>query len=571
MTRRGSKSPARALSSICIGAATITIAAAAASAQWRSVWRTQIDTGNNMTEVDFDVEIDSGGNAITVGYVSNPGTGDDLLIRKYDRTGRLLWTQMYDGGGSGDEFSADVIIDAGDNIYATGTGVNSSGNTDIVTLKYDPSGNLQWAAHYDGPLGGRDESYGWPAIGLDDNGNIYVGGYSQALDGVYEFAAVKYDSAGNELWARHYRGPNPQRPNSYGYSIAVTGDGNVYMSGSVANLNDNSDYAVIKYDTDGNVLWERLFDGQYGGDDSLYTITVDDSESVFASGISDSQYLNGDFEYCTASYDADGNFRWEARYGGSFGFHYGWVSAPDGAGGAYVSGASMTTGGEYDMVTVHYDANGNLAWAQRYRNPIWFGDDWAYMLRLDGDGNVLVAGYGWNGIGEGDNAYLVKYSPTGNLLEEVNYDSPVHGQDRFYSVAVDDAGRVVTTGFSLGAQTGADTLVAKYTTAPAPELTLNPDPLIAGQSALFTVTDMEPDSDCYLGYSLQGSSNLYVPFLNVTLELQNPQQAGGVRVSDAGGTVQWQLPIPNNASGMTVWFQAAQYNQVSNVVANQIQ
>lgn len=554
-----------------VGAALLALSVRPAAAQWRNVWHMQTDTGQATTEVDFYVGLDSQGHAVTVGYVEDPFTSYDLLVRKYDRTGRRLWTATYDGGGGGDEFFGNVVFDSADNILTSGTGVNSNGNADIMTVKYSPNGQLLWARHYDGPLGGTDESYGWPSIGIDASDNVYVIGYAQAADGVYEFATIKYDSAGNQVWARHWRGPNPTYPNSYGYSIGIAPGGSVYISGSARNLAGNVDYVLLKYDAAGNLLWERLFDGVHHGDDGAYTLVVDAAENIFVVGISDSQYLNGDFEYCAVKYGSDGTLQWEGRYGGNYGFHYGWIAEPDGAGGVYVSGASMTTGGEYDIVTVRFASNGSLAWAQRFRDPYYFGDDWAYDLHVDLDGNLLVAGYGWNGFGEADNAYLVKYSPGGQLLDSIVYDSPVHGDDGWFAIDVDDAGRVVVAGHSLGLGTGADSSVAKFTTAPAPQLTINPDPLEPARNATFTLTDMEPHSACYLAYSMLGTGNVFVPLLNTTLGIRSPQQAGGIVQSDSGGTAVWQLRIPGNASGANVWFQGAQYNQVSNVVATQVQ
>lgn len=572
MQRRKKTAPLMGIGYRCaIALASIALTTTAASAQWRDVWLTQSDDGLNATQVDFEVEVDSNGHAVTVGYVDLPGSGADFLLRKYDRTGKLLWTTTFDAGGNGDDFFFDIIIDSSDNIYANGTGVNVNGNTDVVTLKFNTDGQLLWSRLFDGPASGADESYGWPCIGLDANEDVYVCGYSTALDGVFEFVTIKYDAAGSQQWVSKYRGPNAQSPHSYGYSMAVTPAGDVFTGGNVRNLNGDIDYAVVKYDSNGNELWSQLFDSIYQGDESLYTLVIDDDENVYASGISDSAFLNGDFEYCTVKWDTNGNEQWSGRYGGNYGFHYGWVSAVDGVGGVYVTGASITTGGEYDIATVHYDANGNVHWVRRYSDPLWFGDDWAQYIRTDADGNVLVAGYGWSGHGESENGYLIKYSPNGDLLDEVEYDSELHGPDRWNSVAVDDAGRVIVAGVSLGLGTSADSIVAKYTEQPAPELTISPEPPVAGQVATFAVTDMEPMSPCYLGYSLVGQGNLFVPFLNATLNLQQPIQAGGPKMSDPGGTVVWQLPIPANAGGVNVWFQAAQYNQVTNVVPTQIQ
>ncbi len=568
MFRREKSHPGAGRWSWCFGAALIVaFGASAASAQLRTVWQTRTDNGGGDEEVDFNVKIDSQGNAVTVGWVHNEATGYDMLLRKYDRTGRLLWTAAYDGPGHGDEFFGSLAIDAGDNIITCGSSLGAAGNNDIVTLKYDPAGQLTWTRRYDGPGHGDDETFGIEAVGLDSAGRIYVCGYAYAADGVWEYVTIKYATSGSQLWARSFRGPLGQ---SYGWVLAVSPGGNVYVGGDVASANGNSDFGIVKYDTAGNLQWSRLFDSAYGGYESLYSIAIDSSENVFASGISESGLLSGDFEYCTVKYDSAGTFQWEGRFGGDHGYHYGWVVRPDESGGAYVTGATMTGGGEWDAGTLHWNSDGSLGWAQVYRTG-YFGDDWGNDIAIDAEGNVLVAGQSWEGYGHGNDAWIVKYSPAGQMLDLVQYDGAAHGDDMWLAIEIDDAGRAVVCGTSLGQGTGTDSIVAKYTTAPAPTLAINPDPLRAGQNATFTVTNFEPFSDCYLGYSTQGTGNVYVPFLNVTLGLRSPTQAGGVVVSDASGTAVWQLHVPGNAAGVNVWLQAAQYNQVSEVLATQVQ
>ncbi len=553
--------------SVCAGALMlVAMSAPQANAQWREVWQTEVDNGQRQEEVDFDVKVDHEGNAVTVGWIYDGSTDYDMLLRKYDRTGKLLWSTTYDGPGHGYEFFGSIAIDANNNIFVVGTALNAAGNNDLTTIKYNPNGQLAWVRLYDGPGHGDDETFGIGSIGLDATGRVYVAGYQYAADGVWEYVTIKYSNSGNQLWARTYRGASG---NSYGWVLAVSPGGNVYVGGDVFNPSGNRDYGLLKYDTNGNLIWDRLFDGAYHGDESLYSIAIDSAENVFGVGISDSAYLNGDFEYSCAKYDTNGNFQWEGRYGGNYGFHYGWVVLPDNAGGAYVTGATMTTGGEFDAGTVHWNSAGARTWAHDYRSQ-FFGDDWGLDMVLDADGNLVVAAYGWQGYGNGDDAYLLKYSPAGQLLDSVLTDGPGHGDDFWNGVDVDDAGRIVVAGSLLGAGTRADSCAAKFTTAPPPQLVIDPDPLVARRTATFTVTDFEPGSECFLAYSVQGTSSLYVPPLHVTLSLRNPRQAGNVAISDASGTAVWTLRIPN-VPGANVWFQAAQYNQVSNVVATQVQ
>ncbi len=95
-------------------------------------------------------------------------------------------------------------------------------------------------------------------------------------------------------------------------------------------------------------------------------------------------------------------------------------------------------------------------------------------------------------------------------------------------------------------------------------------PLVAGQSGSFDVTGANPNEMTYLAYSIQGLGSTYVAQLNVTLGLRNPVQAGSAKRADGNGDVQWNLPIPGNSSGRTVWFQAAQFENTSNVVETTI-
>ncbi|MFW5653175.1 MAG: M14 family zinc carboxypeptidase [Planctomycetota bacterium] len=103
------------------------------------------------------------------------------------------------------------------------------------------------------------------------------------------------------------------------------------------------------------------------------------------------------------------------------------------------------------------------------------------------------------------------------------------------------------------------------------DMTLAVGSLTAGEIGQFDVTNATPNTATYLAYSLIGIGSTFVPPLNIALDLASPQQAGGPRTSDSNGAVAWQLPIPGNAAGRDVWFQACQVENVSNVVATSVQ
>ena len=83
-----------------------------------------------------------------------------------------------------------------------------------------------WVRTYDGLANNYDVAN---AIAVDDSGNIYVTGYSIGSDSYYDYATIKYNSYGNVIWVRRYNGPG----NDYDYAnaLVVDGSGNVYVTG----------------------------------------------------------------------------------------------------------------------------------------------------------------------------------------------------------------------------------------------------------------------------------------------------------------------------------------------------
>jgi predicted outer membrane repeat protein len=97
-----------------------------------------------------------------------------------------------------------------------------------------------------------------------------------------------------------------------------------------------------------------------------------------------------------------------------------------------------------------------------------------------------------------------------------------------------------------------------------------PNPLIAGRKARFTVSSAQPNQPTYLAYSVRGLGLTPVAPLNVTLDLRQPSQAGGMVLANGSGAAIWNLPIPGAASGREVLFQGAQVGQKSIVVGREV-
>ena len=122
-------------------------------------------------------------------------------ISKVNLNGSLIWTQDYASNLPinvvADEINA-ITQDSLGNIYITGRhygmnyGTSSYTNADILTLKYDSSGNLIWQNRYEYGINNADIAN---TLTLK-NGQVYVGGNSQRL-GVgtdYDYVVLKIDA-----------------------------------------------------------------------------------------------------------------------------------------------------------------------------------------------------------------------------------------------------------------------------------------------------------------------------------------------------------------------------------------
>jgi subtilisin-like proprotein convertase family protein len=95
--------------------------------------------------------------------------------------------------------------------------------------------------------------------------------------------------------------------------------------------------------------------------------------------------------------------------------------------------------------------------------------------------------------------------------------------------------------------------------------------LTAGQTATLDISGAAPNANCWLAYSIAGLGSTSIPQLGVTMDLASPIQLGTVQTTSAAGDASWSAPVPANASGLPVWFQAVQMGDKSSVLSAVIQ
>jgi outer membrane protein assembly factor BamB len=379
------------------------------------LWEKRYNGPADNDDVALDVAVDGSGNVYVTGQSVGSGTGSDYATVKYDgATGDQLWEKRYNGPASGWDAAVAVAVDGLGNVYVTGYSAGSGTGYDYATVKYDgATGDQLWEKRYNNsPVNGTD---GAAAVALDGSGNVYVTGYSTGSGTGLDYATVKYDGAtGDQLWAKRYNN-SPVNGWDRAYALAVDGAGNVYVTGYSAGSGTANDYATVKYDSDGEELWPAAarYNGPGNGDDQAMALAVDGSDNVYVTGYSAGSGTS--YDYATVKYDgATGSQLREKRYNNSpvNDIDEAHALAVDGSGNVYVTGYSTRSGGDYDYATVKYDAGGVEKWVARYDGPTSNNDE-ARALAVDGLGNVYVTGYdggsGADGGGTGRDYATVKY------------------------------------------------------------------------------------------------------------------------------------------------------------------
>jgi len=385
-------------------------------------WVATYNGAGNGDDYASALAVDGAGNAYVTG-VSWNGTNNDYATVKYNSAGTQEWVATHNGPRNGDDFARDLTVDGAGNVYVTGFSTNSSGAaSNYATVKYNSAGLKKWVKIYNGPENGDDVAN---ALAVDDAGNIYVAGYSYGAGTGYDYATIKYNSAGTQQWVTIYNGPR----DDYLQALAVDKAGNLYVVGySNYTWPAGSDYVTIKYNSAGSQEWIAT----YNGPGYAQTLATDGAGNVYVTGFSSRSETHMD--YATVKYDASGVEQWTARHdelGSSRDFAAAMVI--DSSGNVYVTGSY----GGWDYLTVKYDADGVQQWVARCNDG-----DFAVDLAVDGAGNVYVTG------SRNDGYATVKYNSAGTEQWVATYTNnrPESKTRGAVDLAIDGDGKVYVTG-----------------------------------------------------------------------------------------------------------------------------
>lgn len=417
-------------------------------------WVARYNGTGNGEDYITDLAVDNSENVYVTGFSRGNGTENDFVTIKYNISGNILWVKRYNGAGNGNDRANAIALDDSGDVYVTGSSTGNGTYEDIFTIKYNSLGDTIWTRSWD-----SDSHQGDVAedIKLDSLGNVYVTGSSFRGGNAWDAVTIKYNSAGVEQWVSLYSG----QPGDFDQARAIEIDssGNIYVAGRCGE-NGYGEYLTIKYNSAGDTLWTKKYDGPANGVDEGFAMTLDESGNAYVTGRSLDN--TSGYDYATIKYSPSGETVWVRRYNGTANdIDEAYDIAVDNSGNIYVTGESNGQGGSIDFVTIKYDTDGVEQWVQRY-NGSDSAYDIAYSITLDDSGNIYVTGES----NSGDPSYVdfatVKYNSAGVEQWVQKYNGPVNSGDYAKVVTVDGLGNVYVAGHSPGTGFNYDIVTIKY-------------------------------------------------------------------------------------------------------------
>src|ERR1022692_2978421 len=395
--------------------------------------------------------------------------------------GAQLWLSRYDGAPGGFDSAASVAVSpGGGTVFVTGgsmsAGFPSDYDYDYATVAYDAvTGAQLWGSRYNGPGNGDDIA---ASVAVSPDGaTVFVTGSSLGLTHSADYATIAYNAVtGAQLWASRYNGPG--NGDDHAVSVAVSpGGGMVFVTGGSPGTRSGRDYATVAYSaTTGAQAWVRRYNGHGSGDDAARAVAVSpDGATVFVTGGSTSTgAVTGD-DYVTIAYSAaTGARRWLSRYNGPASLKDYAHSLVVGAGGreVIVTGASHSRRSGVDYATVAYSAaTGAQLWARRYNGPGNNTDEPESVAAGPGGHEIYVTGHSQGATSRQDYATIAYDATTGTRRWVSRYNGPANADDFASWVTAGPGGReVFVTGFSTGADSGADYATVAYSAATGAQL-----------------------------------------------------------------------------------------------------
>lgn len=400
-------------------------------------WTTSTGTQNffykNVVKTD--------GSDVYIAGATINGNGDlDVLVAKYNSTGNQVWIQQYAGAGNGIDFASDMVITP-NFVYLTGAVTNNSitPETDVLTLKLNKStGAVQFVKTYSGSAGLID---GGKSIIFDNaSSSILVTGLSTNSSGNSDILTLRYNTSGTLLWTRIY-GYGANKDDA-GLLIRMVTSSVVNVNGAIQISNNvykqiSLNYAISNGSLTATNISSAVTTNSF---DVVTDYALDNSNNIYLSGALTStvsgknfyiQKLNGSSLSSIWTYTFDANGLDDISSGVEL----------DASNNVYITGYTSNTTTGRNITLIKLNSSGVFQWNQ---TSSFIGNDEAVDLIIDLNNDIYITGSLTDDL-NGLDFYTAKYNSSGTKIWDIQTDG-IHTNDKATNMALDNFNNVIVTG-----------------------------------------------------------------------------------------------------------------------------
>ena len=311
------------------------------------------------------------------------------------------WQKIYGQGAWGGDLDtkAHSFIQTNDGGYV----IVGEYLSNLFMCKIDSSGNLQWNKTYQGGKSDFWQNYAASVVQNEDGSYVLLCDETLSTSNrIYPaLILIKTDALGNELWSKNLINETQTGTFLGGNSLVKTTDGGYAIGGQMETTYWNTDFLLIKTDSNGTVEWFKT----YGGVEAeVANSLVQTADGGFALAGYTNTFGPYDTNFWLVKTDNAGNMQWAKAYGvegighklrenPNEGLNYGYgdncaYSVCQTTDGGYaLAGYSSFNWGHHAWL-VKVDSSGNKQWSQTFGKEGWQP---AYSVTQTGDGGFAVA------------------------------------------------------------------------------------------------------------------------------------------------------------------------------------
>ncbi len=359
------------------------------------------------------------------------------------------WAKTY-GGSYYDEARAIQQTSDGGYIVAGWTESFGAGRADILVLKLDSDGQLEWQRTYGGS--NTDRAY---SIQQTSDGGYIVAGESASFsnDGTFDMWILKLKSNGDIEWEKRYH-QNGNYLHEGAFSARQTTDGGYIVVGWM-NSNRGIDIIAMKLVSDGSIVWQKDIGKKPEG---VYTNDPHDDIAYSVEQTNDGGYIIAATTTVPATVwypvpwiiklSSTGDIQWNKEFPSRLDTNGKKFSIKQTSDGGYIYVASLYQSvGHSKVLVMKLNSTGGPEWAKTYHGDNW---DNAFEINQTNDGGYIVVGRSNSFSGTiATELWLLKLSATGDIEWQKQYGDAHHDAMGFAVQQTSDGGYVVA-GMSPG-------------------------------------------------------------------------------------------------------------------------